>query len=92
MRQSSCLIAMAGERMRCAGMAELSGVCTRPDTRGQGRATRLSAHVVRAILARGEVPILHVWKTNHGAIALYEKLGFGITREMDVAVFERPAR
>lgn len=90
-RSGGRLVAMAGERMRLPGMAEVSGVCTHPDARGQGLATRLSAHVVRVILARGEVPFLHVWKSNTGAIGLYEKLGFAIEREMAVAVFERRA-
>jgi predicted GNAT family acetyltransferase len=64
-------------------------VCTHPDYRGEGLATRLSAHVTRAILARGETPFLHAWKDNAGAIALYGKLGYRIRREMNVAVFVR---
>jgi predicted GNAT family acetyltransferase len=83
------LAAMAGQRMRPPGHVELSGVCTHPDFRGEGLATRLSAHVTRAILARGETPFLHAWKENAGAIALYEKLGYRIRREMNVAVFAR---
>lgn len=83
------LAAMAGERMHPPGHIELSGVCTHPDFRGQGLATRLSAYVTRAILARGETPFLHAWKDNHGAIALYEKLGYRFRAEMNVAVFER---
>ena len=83
------LAAMAGQRMRPPGHVELSGVCTHPDYRGEGLATRLSAHVTRAILARGETPFLHAWKDNAGAIALYEKLGYRIRREMNVAVFAR---
>ena len=84
------LAAMAGERMHPPGHVELSGVCTHPDFRGHGLATRLSAHVTRAILGRGETPFLHAWKDNADAIALYEKLGYRIRCEMNVAVFERP--
>jgi predicted GNAT family acetyltransferase len=88
-RRDGRLAAMAGQRMHPPGHVELSGVCSHPDFRGQGLATRLSAYVTRAILARGETPFLHAWKDNHGAIALYEKLGYRVRREMNVAVFER---
>ena len=88
-RREGRIAAMAGQRLRPPGHIELSGVCTHPDFRGEGLATRLSAHVTRAIVARGETPFLHAWKDNSGAIALYEKLGYRIRREMNVAVFER---
>lgn len=83
------LAAMAGERMRVPGHTELSGVCTHPDFRGHGFARRLSAIVAAAIQARGETPFLHAWKDNHPAIALYEKLGFRLRAEVNVAVLER---
>jgi ribosomal protein S18 acetylase RimI-like enzyme len=88
-RREGRLAAMAGERMHPPGHAELSGVCTHPDFRGQGLGRRLSAFKTRAIVARGETPFLHAWKDNLGAIALYEKLGYRIRCEMNVAVFER---
>ncbi|MBU6476443.1 MAG: GNAT family N-acetyltransferase [Xanthomonadaceae bacterium] len=83
------LAAMAGERMRMPGYTEVSGVCTHPDFRGRGLARRLSAIVATAIQARGETPFLHAWKDNHPAIALYEKLGFRLRAEVNVAVLER---
>ena len=83
------LAAMAGERMRLPGHTELSGVCTHPDFRGRGFAWRLSAVVAANIQARGETPFLHAWKDNHPAIALYEKLGFRLRAEVNVAVLER---
>lgn len=83
------LAAMAGERFRFPGFRELSGVCTHPDFAGQGLGSRLSAYVTAAILRRGETPFLHSWSDNHGAIALYERLGYRIRRELSVAVFER---
>lgn len=89
-RRQGRLAAMAGQRMRPPGHIELSGVCTHPDFRGEGLATRLSAYVTWAILDRGETPFLHAWKDNLGAIALYEKLGYRIRCEIDVAMFERP--
>jgi predicted GNAT family acetyltransferase len=89
-RRDGRLAAMAGERMKVPGHAELSGVCTHPDFRGQGLGRRLSAFKTRAILARGEVPFLHAWTDNAGAIALYEALGYRIRGELNVAVFQRP--
>lgn len=83
------LAAMAGERMRMPGYTELSGVCTHPDFRGRGLARRLSAIVCAGIEARGETPILHAWKDNHPAIALYEQLGFRLRTDVNVAVLER---
>jgi predicted GNAT family acetyltransferase len=83
------LAAMAGERMRFAGYTELSGVCTHPDFRGLGLARRLSAAVMARIEARGDQPFLHAWKTNHGAIALYEGLGFTLRTDVNVSVLRR---
>jgi predicted GNAT family acetyltransferase len=85
------LAAMAGERFHFPPYVELSGVCTHPDFGGQGLGTRLSAHVTRAILDRGETPFLHSWADNYGAIALYERLGYRIRATLNVAVFERAA-
>jgi len=83
------LVAMAGERMRPEGHTEVSGVCTHPDWRGRGLAGGLMRVVSRRILARGDVPFLHSYASNAGAIALYEKLGFRIRREMGVTVIGR---
>jgi len=83
------LAAMAGERMHVPGHTELSGVCTHPDFRAGGLAKRLSAVVCAGIEARGETPFLHAWKDNHSAIALYEKLGFRLRADVNVAVLER---
>lgn len=70
------LIAMAGERMRLPGFAEVSGVCTHPDFRGRGYAGGLMRAVARRMLARGETPFLHAYAANSAAIALYGALGF----------------
>ncbi len=83
------LAAMAGERFRCPGYTEVSGVCTHPDFRGRGLARRLSTVVAGKIQARGETPFLHAWKSNAPAITLYESLGFVRRAEVDVAVLER---
>lgn len=80
------LIAMAGERMRPAGYAEVSGVCTHPDFRGHGLAGKLMRVVASRIAARGEVPFLHAYADNAGAIALYEKLGYRWRIDVSVTV------
>lgn len=74
------LVAMAGERMKPDGHTEVSGVCTHPDHRGRGLAAVLLHHVAARILDRGETPFLHAYASNHGAIALYERLGFTLRR------------
>ena len=86
-RDGDRLAAMAGERMRPApGYAEVSGVCTWPEYRGQGMARRLIAHVMHAQRARGETPFLHSYAGNAAAIGLYESLGFRMVGNMVVTV------
>ena len=77
------LLAMAGERLKLPGMSEVSGVCTHPDARGRGYAALLSRHVASQIVRRGEVPFLHAWSTNEGALRLYERLGFWVRCEVE---------
>jgi len=89
-RVAGRLAAMAGERMRFPGYTEVSGVCTHPDFRGRGYARRLSAAVAHRIQGRGEQAFLHAWKSNRTAISLYEKLGFVLRTEVDVAELRRP--
>ncbi|MBR0552580.1 GNAT family N-acetyltransferase [Stakelama marina] len=76
------LVAMAGERMKPDGFTEVSGVCTHPDHRGHGYAAALMRLVAQRILDRGETPFLHAYASNEGAIALYQKLGFAVRREV----------
>lgn len=76
------LAAMAGERMRLDGLTEISAVCTHPDHRGRGYAAALMAHVAKRIFARGDRPFLHTYAENTGAIALYERLGFAVRRDI----------
>ena len=84
------LAAMAGERMRPApGFAEVSGVCTWPDFRGQGLAGALIRRVMAGFTVRGDVPFLHSYAGNAGAIALYESLGFRVRCPMVLTVLAR---
>ena len=89
-RRDGKLAAMAGERMRPApGFAEVSAVCTWPDYRGQGLAGALIRRVMAGFTARGDVPFLHSYAGNSGAIALYETLGFRVRRVMVLTVLAR---
>ena len=89
-KQDGRLVAMAGERMRPDGHAEVSGVCTHPDHRGRGYGAALLLRVAARIQARGETPFLHVYADNAGAIALYRSLGFAFRRELVMTTL-RPA-
>jgi len=88
-KQDGNLVAMAGERMQHAGLAELSGVCTHPDARGRGLGRVLSAWVASRIAARGDAPYLHAYASNTVAIELYRSLGFVVRRAMNVAAIAR---
>lgn len=79
-RRDGTLVAMAGERLHPPGWTEISAVCTAPDHRGEGLATRLIRAVAHGIRERGETPFLHTGAGNTGAIRLYESLGFRLRR------------
>jgi predicted GNAT family acetyltransferase len=81
-REGGRLIAMAGERMKPDGFTEVSGVCTHPDFRGQGHAAALTRIVASRIRERGETPFLHAYASNAPAIALYERLGYRLRRNV----------
>jgi predicted GNAT family acetyltransferase len=83
------LAAMAGTRLNLTGFTEISGICTHPDFRGRGLASDLAVHVAATVRKSGDTPFLHAYADNHGAIALYRKLGFEIWREVNVAVVRR---
>jgi predicted GNAT family acetyltransferase len=83
------LVAMAGERMKQPGYAELSGVCTHPEFRGSGLGRLLSLFAAAQIIRRGEIPYLHAYASNRAAIRLYESIGFRLRTMMNVAVVQR---
>ena len=88
-KEGGKLVAMAGERMKPDGFTEVSGVCTHPDHRGKGYAGGLMGIVAQKILMRGEIPFLHVYADNAGAIALYETLGFRFRAAMHFTLVSR---
>lgn len=85
------LVAMAGQRMRLTGFAELSGLCTHPDFQGRGLGTLLFRFVAGEISARGEIAFLHAYASNTPAIALYTALGFRPRTAMNMRIVKRRA-
>jgi predicted GNAT family acetyltransferase len=83
------LAAMAGERMKPAQYTEITAVCVHPSHRGRGYAQILLGAVARQIVARGEIPFLHVFSNNHSAIALYRRQGMEIRRRLHVTVLKK---
>ena len=89
-RRAGRLVAMAGERMRPPGFAEISAVCTDEAWRGHGFAARLTRAVAAGITARGETPFLHAAGDNTNAIRLYKSLGFVHRREVFFVAAKSP--
>ncbi|MDI1266683.1 MAG: GNAT family N-acetyltransferase [bacterium] len=83
------LVAMAGERMKPAEYTEITAVCVHPSHRGRGYGQVLLGEVSRQIRARGEVPFLHVFTSNHSAIALYRRQGMDIRCRLHVTVLRK---
>lgn len=88
-RRDGILVAMAGERFRPDGWTEISAVCTRPNYRGHGLASRLMSALIAGIQRRSERVFLHVMSTNTGAIRLYEQLGFRVRQAATLTVVTR---
>jgi ribosomal protein S18 acetylase RimI-like enzyme len=86
--ERSRLAAMAGIRMAMDGYQELSAICTHPDFRGRGYATRLTHHLVRHILNEGETPFLHT-ESDNPAKGMYEKAGFTLRTILPFRIAER---
>jgi predicted GNAT family acetyltransferase len=85
------LVAMAGERMRPADYTEITAVCVHPAHRGRGYGQILLSAVSRQILARGEIPFLHLFTSNASALALYRRQGMEIRRRLHVTVLQKQA-
>ena len=83
------LAAMAGERMHAGTLREVSGICTHPDYRGRGLASRLTLKLIRRQMQRGETPFLHVVGDNLTAYRLYQQMGFRNYCESTARVISR---
>jgi len=83
------LVAMTGQRLHVQSYTELSAVCTHPDYLGKGYASTLLKHQLQLILQHGQQPFLHVREDNERAIAVYERLGFVVSRPMNFYFMKR---
>ena len=83
------LVAMAGQRMHPGPYTEISAVCTHPEHLGKGYAAALITHQLESILDEGNKPFLHVRADNERAVALYLRLGFKVSREMNFYFMKR---
>jgi ribosomal protein S18 acetylase RimI-like enzyme len=83
------LVAMTGERMKPGHYTEMTAVCVHPSHRGRGYAQALLGAVARQIVARGEIPFLHVFTSNESAIALYRRQGMEIRRRLHVTLLQK---
>jgi ribosomal protein S18 acetylase RimI-like enzyme len=88
-RDSGRLVAMTGERMKPGHYTEMTAVCVHPDYRGHGYAQALLSAVSQQIVARGEIPFLHVFSHNTSAIALYRRQGMETRRRVHITVLQK---
>jgi ribosomal protein S18 acetylase RimI-like enzyme len=73
------LVSMAGVHIQShwASVAAIGNVYTRPDRRGRGYATNVTASVIEDVLSQGiQTVVLNVGMNNHPALTSYHKLGF----------------
>lgn len=83
------LVAMTGQRLHVHSYTEISAVCTHPDHTGKGYAYSLLQHQLQLVLEQDQQPFLHVREDNQRAIALYQWLGFTISRPMNFYFMKR---
>lgn len=83
------LVAMAGQRLRQPGYAELSGLCTHPDFQGRGLGKTMLRYAAGEISAAGDTVYLHSYSHNLTAVALYKAMGFEPRREMYFRLVKR---
>jgi ribosomal protein S18 acetylase RimI-like enzyme len=84
------LVAMAGERLRPDGFAEVSAVCTHPDAQRHGLASALTHRVAAGVIEDGRKPFLHIAESNEKARRVYEGLGFRQRRLVEFVLVNTP--
>ena len=87
--QEGKLVSMAGHRFNPTPYIEVSAVCTHPEHLGKGYAFDILNEQIKRIVAKMQIPFLHVRNDNVGAIKLYQKLGFQIRTEMIAYVIRK---
>ena len=81
------LVSMSGTRLLVDAIGEIGNVVTDPAYRRQGLASMAVAGTTRALLDTGRCVLLHVFCSNEGAVALYERLGYRRERTMYLTHF-----
>ena len=84
-------VAKAGTNALTARWAQLGGVYTKPERRGQGLQKLLLAFLLARLAAQGRGACLFVKKTNPGAAALYRSMGFEDSGEFTIVYGQRVA-
>jgi len=75
-----------------AGESHILNICVDPDHRGQGYAKVLLRQCIATVMINGaKVMFLEVRESNHGAIALYESMGFVEISRRDNYYRRKPA-
>jgi GNAT superfamily N-acetyltransferase len=83
LRVGGRLVSMAGERFAFDRYVEISGVCTHPEHTGNGYAAALIARLLLDHRRDGWLSCLHLSAANKRAKALYERLGFVVSRDVN---------
>jgi ribosomal protein S18 acetylase RimI-like enzyme len=81
------LVSMAGVRLMVDTIGEIGNVVTDPEYRRLGLASMAVAATTQALLDTGRRVLLHVFRSNPGAVALYERLGYRRERTMYLVHF-----
>jgi GNAT superfamily N-acetyltransferase len=89
----------AGEEIVCVSgvhvhsdkyhISVLGNITTRPDYRGRGLASGVTARLLKELRAGGHMVALNVKEDNFAAISCYKKLGFDIYCEYEESLFTR---
>ncbi len=79
-KEEGRLVSAAGTHLvaKTMGIAAVGNVCTYPEQRGRGYATRCTSAVCTELLAMGLDVVLNVERGNVPAIHVYRKLGFRV--------------
>lgn len=83
------LVAMMGERLQIDNYSEISALATYPEFQNRGWGKYLMNLVTRRVVARGNIPFLHVYAWNEKGIKLYESLGFKIRADVFVTILKK---
>lgn len=82
-------VAKAGTNALTSHWAQIGGVYTRPEARGQGHQKRLMAFLLGRLSSQGRRACLFVKKSNTAARGLYRSLGFLPTKDFTITYGER---